>query len=309
MFTVLLAMPLAVPEFVHGYCWVSLFPSVQGFWGAVLVMTTSLYPLVFLPVAATLRRSDAATEEVARSLGHSRWRVLWRVTLPQTRPALAGGALLVSLYLLGEYGAFAMVRYTTFATAIYTQFETSFDTVSASVLALVLIVLAVLVTGAEAGAGRAGARSGWSGKARDPARQSVALAGAGSRSPSWRWPRWSASRSASRIRTWILAGQGRFHHAALGLDLVGDRHHRRVRAGPAAARDRRRGPGRAASLAAPVARVRRGIVRLAYLTPGPAGHRGRAGRGVLRDPLRPALVSAASDARRRRTWCCSSPSP
>ena len=154
VFTVLLAMPLAVPEFVHGYCWVSLFPSVQGFWGAVLVMTTSLYPLVFLPVAATLRRSDAATEEVARSLGHSRWRVLWRVTLPQTRPALAGGALLVSLYLLGEYGAFAMVRYTTFATAIYTQFETSFDTVSASVLALVLIVLAVLVTGAEAGAGR-----------------------------------------------------------------------------------------------------------------------------------------------------------
>ena len=105
-------------------------------------MTTSLYPLVFLPVAATLRRSDAATEEVARSLGHSRWRVLWRVTLPQTRPALAGGALLVSLYLLGEYGAFAMVRYTTFATAIYTQFETSFDTVSASVLAV--------------GAGRAG---------------------------------------------------------------------------------------------------------------------------------------------------------
>jgi iron(III) transport system permease protein len=153
-FTVLLAMPLAVPEFVHGYCWVSLFPSVRGFWGAVLVMTTSLYPLVFLPVAAMLRRSDAATEEVARSLGHSRWRVLWRVTLPQTRPALAGGALLVSLYLLGEYGAFAMVRYTTFATAIYTQFETSFDTVSASVLALVLIVLAVLVIGAEAGAGR-----------------------------------------------------------------------------------------------------------------------------------------------------------
>ena len=168
-FTVLLAMPLAVPEFVHGYCWVSLFPSVQGFWGAVLVMTTSLYPLVFLPVAATLRRSDAATEEVARSLGHGRCRVLWRVTLPQTRPALAGGALLVSLYLLGEYGAFAMVRYTTFATAIYTQFETSFDTVSASVLALVLIVLAALVIGAEAGAGRRRGRVVREGAAARPA--------------------------------------------------------------------------------------------------------------------------------------------
>ncbi|WP_042387962.1 ABC transporter permease [Streptacidiphilus melanogenes] len=144
-FTVLAAMPLAIPEFVHGYCWVSLMPSVQGLWGAALVMTSSLYPLVFLPVAAVLRRSDASAEEVARSLGHGRLSVLWRVTLPQCRPALAGGALLVSLYLLGEYGAFAMLRYTTFATAIFTEFETAFDMASASVLALVLIALALLV--------------------------------------------------------------------------------------------------------------------------------------------------------------------
>jgi iron(III) transport system permease protein len=154
--TVALAMPLAVPEFVHGYCWVSLFPSVQGYWGAVLVMTSSLYPLVFLPVAATLRRSDAAAEEVARSLGHGRWATLWRVTLPQTRPALAGGALLVSLYLLGEYGAFAMLRFTTFATAIYTEYETAFDTESASVLTLVLVALALLVVCLDARAARRG---------------------------------------------------------------------------------------------------------------------------------------------------------
>ncbi|MGW7002073.1 ABC transporter permease [Streptomyces sp. NPDC054933] len=154
--TVALAMPLAVPEFVHGYCWVSLFPSVQGYWGAVLVMSSSLYPLVFLPVAATLRRSDAAAEEVARSLGRGRLATLWRVTLPQTRPALAGGALLVSLYLLGEYGAFAMLRFTTFATAIYTQYETAFDTESASILTLVLVALALLVVSVDAKAARRG---------------------------------------------------------------------------------------------------------------------------------------------------------
>ena len=108
--TIVLAMPLAVPEFVHGYSWVSLFPAVHGYWGAVLVMTSSLYPLVFLPVAATLRRGDASAEEVSRSLGRGAWATLWRVTLPLSRPALAGGALLVSLYMLGEYGAFAMLR-------------------------------------------------------------------------------------------------------------------------------------------------------------------------------------------------------
>jgi iron(III) transport system permease protein len=145
VWTVLLAMPLAVPEFVHGYCWVSLFPSVQGLWGAVLVESSSLYPLVLLPVAAVLRRADASAEEAAASLGHGPWSILWRVTLPAVRPALAGGALLVSLYLLGEYGAFAMLRFTTFATAIYTEFNTAFDTVSAGMLTMILIALGLVI--------------------------------------------------------------------------------------------------------------------------------------------------------------------
>ncbi|MGW5112834.1 ABC transporter permease [Nocardia sp. NPDC004123] len=153
--TVILTMPLAVPEFVHGYCWVSLFPSVHGFWGAVLV-ESALYPLVFLPVTAVLRRGDGTAEEIARSLGHGPLATLWRVTVPLARPALAGGALLVALYLLGEYGAFAMVRFTTFATAIYTQYATAFDTASASMLSLVLIALAVLVVTAESRVGRRG---------------------------------------------------------------------------------------------------------------------------------------------------------
>lgn len=61
------------------------------------------------------------------------------MTLPQARTALAGGALLVGLYLLGEYGAFAMLRYTTFATASYTSYQTGFDATSAGVLTLVLV--------------------------------------------------------------------------------------------------------------------------------------------------------------------------
>ena len=43
---VLLALPLAVPEFVNGYAWVGLDDRVHGLWGAVLVSTLSYYPLV-----------------------------------------------------------------------------------------------------------------------------------------------------------------------------------------------------------------------------------------------------------------------
>ncbi len=147
--SVALVLPLAVPEFVQGFSWVSLTTNVRGYWGAVLVMTCGLYPLVYLPVAASLRRADPVLEEVARSLGHGRWSVLWRVTIPLTRAALGGGALLVCLYLLGEYGAFAALRFQTFATAIFTEYHVAYDTASASVLTLVLCALAVLVVCGE----------------------------------------------------------------------------------------------------------------------------------------------------------------
>ena len=145
VFSIALVLPLAVPEFVQGFAWVSLTSNVRGYWGAVLVMTCGLYPLVYLPVAASLRRADPVLEEVARSLGHGRWSVLWRVTIPLTRAALGGGALLVCLYLLGEYGAFAALRFQTFATAIFTEYHVAYDTASASVLTLVLCVLALVV--------------------------------------------------------------------------------------------------------------------------------------------------------------------
>ena len=62
-------LPVAIPDFVVGYAWHSIAPAVQGLAGATLVMTLGLYPLVYIPVAAALRRADRTEEEVARSLG------------------------------------------------------------------------------------------------------------------------------------------------------------------------------------------------------------------------------------------------
>lgn len=146
---VLMALPITVPAFVNSYSWVSIAPGVQGFGGAVLVLTLSMYPLVYLPTAATLRGMDPALEETARSLGQGPWRVFFRVTLPQLRPALLGGALIVALHLLGEFGAFAMLRFNTFTTAIYEQYQLSFNGPLASVLATVLVALCALLLVAD----------------------------------------------------------------------------------------------------------------------------------------------------------------
>ena len=152
-FAVLLLLPLAIPEFVAGYAWVSIAPSIHGLWGASLVMTLALYPLVYLPVAATLRRSDPALDEVARSLGTRPIARFFRVTLPSLTRPLVGGMLLVGLYLLAEYGAFAILRYPTFATAIYNEYSL-FDAQAASVLTLVLVLIGVIFLMGESRVGR-----------------------------------------------------------------------------------------------------------------------------------------------------------
>lgn len=145
----LLLAPLAVPAFVSAYAWNSVAPWLDGLAGAALVTTLAYFPFVFLPAAAMLRSLDGGDEEAARSLGLSPLAAARRTVLPRLRPALSGGALLVALHLLAEYGVLEMMRYQTFTTAIMQQYAVGFSDVAGSLLASVLLVLCLLALTAE----------------------------------------------------------------------------------------------------------------------------------------------------------------
>lgn len=135
----LAAAPLAIPAFVQGYAWVGLFPGLHGPGAALLLSVLSYFPFLYLPVAAALRRLDPALEEAAASMGLAPFAVFCRVVLPQLRLALCGGVLLVGLHLLAEYGLFVTLRFDTFTTAIFDQFESSYGGPAAYMLAGVLV--------------------------------------------------------------------------------------------------------------------------------------------------------------------------
>jgi iron(III) transport system permease protein len=159
---VLVVIPLGIPDFVVSFGWRAIFPSFGGFWAAVLVMSMAVYPLVYLPVAAILRNADPAQEEVARSLGLGRLATFWRVTVGQARLAILGGAVLVGLVVLAEFGAFEILGFRTLTTEIYTEFTVGFSTSAGCAFSLILVVLgAALLMGESAlrGGGR-GARLG-----------------------------------------------------------------------------------------------------------------------------------------------------
>ncbi len=150
LFTVLLVIPLGIPDFVVSFGWRAIFPGIGGFWGAVLVMTLAVYPLVFLPVAASLRAADPAQEEVARSLGLGRLRTFWTVTVGQARLAIFGGAILVGLVVLAEFGAFEILGYRTLTTEIYNEVQVGFNQPAACALSVILVLLGALLLASEA---------------------------------------------------------------------------------------------------------------------------------------------------------------
>jgi iron(III) transport system permease protein len=148
VWAVLVVVPLAIPDFVVSFGWNSLWTWAHGFAGAVIVMTFAVYPLVYLPVAASLRMADPSQEEVARSLGSGRVRTFVRITLGQAKGAILGGCLLVALVMLAEYGAFEILGYQTFTTEIFTEFN-GYSIAASCALSLVLVVLSLLVVAGE----------------------------------------------------------------------------------------------------------------------------------------------------------------
>lgn len=167
-FAVLLALPLVIPTYIGGYAIVSAFgprgvlqgglerligierlPELYGFWGAWLTLTLFSYPYVLLGVQSGLRGLDPALEEAARSLGYGPWRTFWRVTLPQLRPSMAAGALLVALYTLSDFGAVSLLQFNSFSRAIYVQYRAAFDRDYAALLALLLVGLTLLILAGE----------------------------------------------------------------------------------------------------------------------------------------------------------------
>ncbi|CAA9487825.1 MAG: Ferric iron ABC transporter, permease protein, partial [uncultured Solirubrobacteraceae bacterium] len=163
---VLCALPLAIPPYVGAVIYadvlgprgglqgaleplgVERLPSIFGFDGAALVLVLFTYPYVFLLASAGLANLNPHYDEAARALGARPWRVA-ATTARLLLPALAGGGLLVGLYVLSDFGAVSLMRFDTFTTVIYQQLGGRFDPPGAAALSSVLVVLtlAVLVGG------------------------------------------------------------------------------------------------------------------------------------------------------------------
>ena len=119
--------------------------------GAIMAETFVAMPFLVITVEAGLRSMDTRFEDAARTLGASRWTVLWRVTLPLVRPSLVAGAVLCWARALGEFGATITFagnfpgRTQTMPLAVYLALESNPDAAIVLSLVLLAVSLAVLI--------------------------------------------------------------------------------------------------------------------------------------------------------------------
>jgi iron(III) transport system permease protein len=160
--TTLGVLPLAIPGYVMAYALLgaagqrgvvaqltplTLPPPTETYWGAMLALSLYTFPYLFLNLRSALLGLDPALEEQARSLGHGPWSVFFRVTLPQLRPALQAGGLLVALHSLNDFGVVSLMRYETFSWQLYDLKQAIFLTSPKIKMAFVALVMLALTLG------------------------------------------------------------------------------------------------------------------------------------------------------------------
>lgn len=168
LWSILTPLPLVIPSYVGAYLLVSALgprgmvqqwlegslgivrlPDIYGFPGALYILTILSYPFVLLNTRAALLKLDPALEEASKILGHNAWQTFLRVILPQLRPSIAAGNLLVALYVLRDFGAVSIMRFDTFTRVIYNQYLSLTDRSRAASLALILVLISLGVIALE----------------------------------------------------------------------------------------------------------------------------------------------------------------
>ena len=157
----LLLLPLAMPTYVLAFVFLGLFdfsgpvqtvlrgwlgrgvwfPDVRSAAGVVSVMSLALYPYVYLLARNAFATQGKRALEAAESLNCTPWQGFFRVVLPMARPWIAGGATLVLMETLADFGAVSIFNYDTFTTAIYKAWFGFFSLSAAAQLATLLVAL------------------------------------------------------------------------------------------------------------------------------------------------------------------------
>lgn len=162
----LLLLPLAIPGFIMGFVYVSIFeyagpvqttlrgwfgwgrndysfPNIASPGGLVLVLTLVLYPYVYMLARVAFREQAAISFEAAQLMGLSRLKAFIRLVMPLAYPQLAAGTILAMLEAMTDYGTVSYFGFPTLSERIVVLWSGEFNPTAATQLAFLMIIVAL----------------------------------------------------------------------------------------------------------------------------------------------------------------------
>ena len=159
VFAILLVLPFAIPAYISAYAYGDFFgpfgpaasivgaanmPEIRSTPGAIFILMLSVYPYVYLAMAASLSSRSGALMEAARLLGAGPARAATSVLIAAGRPALAGGLALALMEIAAEYGVADYFGVATLSVGIFRTWHGLGDLGGATQLAALLFFAALI---------------------------------------------------------------------------------------------------------------------------------------------------------------------
>lgn len=164
-------LPMAVPAYIVAYVYTDLlefagpiqrllrdmfgwksaadywFPDIRTKGGAILVLSLTLYPYVYMLARAAFLSQSICAIEAARILGRSAWSSFATVALPLARPAIVVGVVIALMETLNDFGTIDFFAVHTLTAGIFNVWLGMGNAGGAAQIALTMlaVVIALMV--------------------------------------------------------------------------------------------------------------------------------------------------------------------
>tara|TARA_X000001036_G_scaffold438840_1_gene487810 strand:- start:568 stop:2184 length:1617 start_codon:yes stop_codon:yes gene_type:complete len=126
-----------------------IIPKVDGIVGAILAISFSLFPYVYVLTRASFHYQSNNYIEVGKNLGLSTNETIFKIILPSARPAIIAGLALVSMECLSDFGTVSFFSVNTLTTGIYNSWLSFDDLNTANQISFILLLFILLLFSIE----------------------------------------------------------------------------------------------------------------------------------------------------------------
>ena len=127
----------------------AIIPKIDGLFGAIISISFSLFPYVYVLTRASFYYQSNNYIEVGKNLGLSTSETFFRIVLPSARPAIIAGLALVSMECLSDFGTVSFFSVNTLTTGIYNSWLSFDDLNTANQISFILLIFILLLFSVE----------------------------------------------------------------------------------------------------------------------------------------------------------------